>query len=190
MIPSSGFNGTSLFDMEVDFSLSNVTYYLGGVVSGGGTVTGNTDFTALFEEWRIDSIEVAIMYGANAIAPGPVTGPQSPILIIAFDPNDLSATSLSSILQVNGNRIIQIANIRGESGFVTRFRPRVQAQATTVASGKSLLMPLGQWVSTDAPTTSHLGLKVFYDNAASTYAQAIGTLQFYFKIHYSFQHTK
>jgi len=189
LTPTTGWNAGG-FDIEFDFSLSQVTLYIAGTVAANIVIPGSGDFTALFEEWRINSVECAFMYSANSFQAGPATGPTGPILIFAFDPNDTSVTSLSSIVQTNGSRIVQMANIRGESGYVSRFVPRIQAQTTTGATGRALLSPPGQWVSTDLPSAIHNGLKVFYDSAGSTYASVIGTVQCYFKINYSFQHTK
>lgn len=189
--PSSGINSSGFYDLSIDFSLSEMNLYVGGTVSNTVSIPGSTDFTALFEMWKIDKVELSMMFSSNAVSPGTITAPTSPILVVAFDPNDTSVTSLNSLLQVNGNRIIQIANIRGESGYTTSFVPRCKAQSNTVpVTGNGLLMPIGQYISTDSPATTHNGIKMFYDNAKSTYASTIGSLSMYVKLHYSLVRSK
>lgn len=190
LVPTTGWGGSGLFDLEFSFSLTQMLVYRGGTLFSTTSITGGTDFTPLFEEWRINTVEIGMMYGANSVAPGPTTGPIGPILLAVFDPNDTSAVSLSSILQYNGVRVIQIANVRGESGACYKFQPRIQSNSASNAAGVAILQPPSQWISTDAPTAPHNGFKVFYDSAASTYASTIGSVSFYVKLNYSFRGTK
>lgn len=188
-MPTTGWAGGG-FDLAFAYSLGNLYVYRSGALVTTVLITGGTDFSALFEEWRINSVEVSMMYGANSLAPGPNTGPQGPIFLAAFDPNDTSVITLGSILQYNSLRVIQMANVRGESGAVMKMTPRAQLNATAATTGISALAPVGQFFSTDNVAIQHNGMKLVYDPAGSSYAAVIGTVTFYFKINYSFRGSK
>lgn len=181
LTPSTGWNATG-FDLEVVFSLSSTAFFIGGVLAATASNPGSSDFTALFDLYRLDSVEVSIMYGVNSNAPGIVSTAQLPIINIVFDPTDSSAISLSSILQYNNLQTVQLGNQRNNNGYVIRCKPRPLLTATGSAVAAAETNP---WISKDVPAVQYLGLKMFYDSAGSTATTVIGQVSFYVKYNWS-----
>lgn len=181
--PNTGFAGLNLFDLEMTFSLNQTQFYVGGVLYSNASNPGASDFTALYDFYRLDKVEVAIMYGANSFSPGPSTVAQLPILNIVFDPSDSSAISLSSILQYQNLHIVQMGNQRTQNGYTVTCAPRPLISA----GGTQSAVEMNPWINKDTPGVAYYGIKMFYDNAGSTLATSIGNLTFYVKYHWSFK---
>jgi hypothetical protein len=165
--------------MEIDFTLANTQFYLGGALQANASNPGSSELIALFDEYRIDSVEVSLMLGCNSIQGGTAATAQLPILNIAFDPNDTSVTSLSSILQYQNLQIVQLGSNITQNGYVMKIRPTPLTTVGGVLSGTpSTRAP---FISTDQPGVQHFGLKIFYDPAGSTLATVFGTLSIYVK---------
>lgn len=183
MIPSTGINGSG-FDMEMLFTLNQTSYYIAGLLFGNNSNPGASDFTALYDQYKLEGIELAFMYSQNVNAGGaPATSAFLPIMNIVFDPNDVSVISLSSILQYSNLKTVQLGNLRTEQGYVLRCKPTplttVGAQATAGVSAT--------WLNCDTPVVPHYGVKMFYDNGGSTLATVIGNLTIYVKYHWAFR---
>jgi hypothetical protein len=181
--PSTGWNAAG-FDLEISFSLNNTSFYIGGVLAGTAANPGASDFTALYDFYRLESVEVSLMYGANMFAPGTAAVAQLPIMNIAFDPSDLSVTSLSSILQYQNLRTVQLGNQRTQNGYVVSCKPR---PLLTGGGSATAVVETNPWLNKDTPTIPYYGLKIFYDNAGSTAATVIGIVSFYIKYHWAFR---
>jgi hypothetical protein len=179
--PASGFNSAG-FDCEMSFSLSQTLVYFGGTLASTVSNTGASDFIALFDQWRIDAVELCIMYGANAFAPVPGTGAQNPVLMIVFDPSDTSVISLPSILQYNDVKMIQLGNQRLSNGYTLMFKP---TPLLTAGGAVSTVPSSAPWISKDQPSVAHFGVKMFLDSIGSTLATAAGNIEFYVKYHLS-----
>lgn len=179
--PSTGWNASG-FDLEISFSLNSTNFYIGGVLAGTAANPGASDFTALYDFYRLDSVEVSLMYGANMFAPGTAAVAQLPIMNIAFDPSDISVTSLSSILQYQDLHTVQMGNQRTMNGYVVQCKPRPLLTAGGTATA---VVQENPWINKDTPTIPYYGLKIFYDSAGSTAATVIGIVSFYIKYHWS-----
>jgi hypothetical protein len=184
MVPSTGFNGSGSFDMEINFSLNSTYFYVGGVLAATAANPGASEFVALYDMYKLESVEVAFMYGANTVTSGGIAVAQLPILNVVFDPTDSSVISLSSILQYQNLRTVQLGNQRTEDGYVVRCTP---TPLINTLAGQTVVPTSPQWLTTDQPTLSHFGLKCYYDNAGSTLATVVGTLTMYVKYNWSFK---
>lgn len=179
--PVSGFNAVA-FDMEINFSLQQTLVLIAGSLASTVANTGYSDFVALYDQYRIDAVEISCMYGANAFAPGSTSGAQNPVLIMVFDPSDSSVISLSSILQYNNVKVIQLGNQRVANGYTLTVRPTPLVTNAGTPSGVPTSAP---WLSKDTPTVTHYGLKMFIDTLGSTSVTIAGTIEFYVKYHLS-----
>ena len=173
-------------DMEIAFSLNATNFYLGGVLASSASNPGASDFLALYDEYKIDQVEVALMYGGNSVTPGVPGTIQLPILLVVFDATDTSATSLSSMLQYQNLNVVQLGNNRNSSGYTFKCAPRAQ----TTVGGSAVAGSSVTWINIDTPSVNHLGVKVFYDSAGSTLASIAGTLQVYVKYHLSMRSSR
>lgn len=181
--PSSGFNAVG-FDLSIVFSLSTTQFFIAGVLASSASNPGASDFTSLYDQYRLEGVEVAFMYGANAFAPGLANTAQLPIMNIVFDPTDVSIISLSSILQYQDLHTVQLGNQRTQNGYTVACRPRPLATLSSTAQAGIQVAP---WISKDTPTVGHYGIKVFYDNAGSTLNAVMGTLTMYVKYKWAFR---
>jgi len=177
LTPATGWNGTSNFDLELAFTLNNTLVYLGGALAFSLANPGASDFISLYDEYRIAGVEVSFMYGANAVAGGPATTSQLPILDIVFDPSDTSVTSLSSVLQYENLRTVQLGNQRTSDGFVVKCCPVPTIDRLTTG----MIPKTAPFITVDDPATVHNGLKIFYDSGGSTSAAVTGLVTMYFR---------
>jgi len=88
MVPNTGFNGVA-FDLEMGFSLQNTTVYLGGALTTTFTNPGYTDIVNMFQEWKIDEVEVMVLYSNNASQINNISN--LPILNVVTDYTSLNA---------------------------------------------------------------------------------------------------
>lgn len=186
--PSTGFNATG-FDLEMVFSLASTSFFSNGTALSVASNPGSSDFTALYDFYRLDKVEVAFMYSANTVSPAALSGMMLPILNIVFDPSDSSTISLSSILQYQNLHTVQLGNLRTQDGYVVACRPRPAAFVASgsggTAVGGGVETPL--WISKDLPNVNYYGIKAFYDNAGSTLNAVSGTITIYTKYFWSFK---
>lgn len=181
MNPSSGWNALG-FDLQISFSLSQTSFYIAGSLLGNAANPGASDFTSLYDSYKLEHIELACMFGTNAYAAAGVTQYQLPIVNVVVDPSDISTISLSSILQYANLQTVQFGNTNTQNGWVMKFSPKptLSAGANAVAAVEE-----NPWLNIDVPTTPYYGVKMFFDNAGSTYNGVIGTMTFYVKYHWA-----
>lgn len=180
--PATGWNGTA-FDLQIAFSLTATLFYIAGTLYSTASNPGAADFVTLFDEYRLDSVEVSMMYGANSNAPGTLATPQLPIMNIVFDPTDSSTISLSSILQYQNLRTAQLGTNAKDAGYVVKCNPR--PVLTAGGSATAVSPDSAPWLNKDVTNVAHYGLKLFYDNAGSTFVAVIGSVTFYTKYNWS-----
>jgi hypothetical protein len=180
VIANAGFASVA-YDMEIDFSLQYVHLYLGGGLYQTLTVPGYSDIANLFQEWKLEYVEVQCIFSNNVAQ---VTNTLAlPVLMVAVDYQDVNTTSLTQILQYENLRIFQLGNQRGDtSGFILRIKPR--PLVTVGASSSGAMGPTNIWLNTDVPSVQHLGLKCFLDTVVAS-ANTVGYIEFYFKMHYA-----
>lgn len=181
-MPTAGFASLGN-DIEIGFALSNTYTYVGGGALGVIPNPGSSDFTTLYDEYRIDGVEVSFLWSSNAFTPGNGTA-ALPIINIVFDPSDTSAVSLSTALSYQNVQTLQMGNQRMQNGFVVRCKP--VPNITTPGTGQ-VVPTSAPWMSVDTPNIIHNALKFVYDPAGSAVATSIGTLSLYVKYHLSFR---
>lgn len=181
--PTTGWNASSNFDLGLTFSLASTFVYLAGTLNSTQSNPGSGDFTALYDRYRLESVEVSLMGGTNMYPAATGAAAQLPIMNIVFDPSDISTFSLSSILQYQNLHTVQLGNQRTQNGYVIKFKPRPLLTAGGSAVAASELNP---WISKDVPSTPYYGLKIFYDAAGSALATQISAVSFYVKYNWAF----
>lgn len=183
MRPATGFNGVA-YDCELSFSLNSTFVYLGGVLNATTSNPGASDFTALYDYYKLDKVEISFMFSGNSAPLAPATASQLPILNIVFDPTDTSVVSLSSILQFQDLHTVQLGNMRTQNGYVIQCSPR---PLLTAGGSATAVAEANPWLNIDTPTVPYYGIKMFYDNSGSTVTAITGYLNLYIKYHWSFK---
>lgn len=179
-------------DLALSFSLGDTYLYLAGVLASTVANPGATDISNLFEQFRIQNVELQFFYSyntamsANYVGETPAnTALALPVLNFAYDPNDTNDTDLTAILQYNNMRSIQLGNNRTSDGFILKFAPVPQISANTVPATSQPVAQVRAWINTDYPTTNHYGLKVVLDpiTTGTSTGDIIGYLQIYARYH-------
>jgi hypothetical protein len=141
-------------------------------------------FQALFDQYRIFSIEMAFIPRVNVIdnSTAPTVGPNSGSVYSYVDLDDAAATTVASAQQ-RSNAIV----VPGYKPFSHTWRPH---QAT---SGQSIVLATvgainleSQWNDLSSPTIGHFGCKVVWTSAQTAfYAYDIFT-----RIHLQFRNVQ
>lgn len=183
IIPATGLGGTASFDMQFTFSLQQTLIYIHGVLVSTVANPGYTDFTSLYDEYALESVEMSFMVDLNSVNPGAAGTMSLPLLNIVYDPNDSATCSLSDVLQYQDLHTVQLGNQRSQNGYVLKFKPTPLVTASVPDGSFAGSRTFGglNWLATRYPTVPHLGVKLFYDNCGSTLATEGGSLVFYIK---------
>ncbi len=170
-------------DLQFTFSLKECKLYLVGVATNTITVPSSSEISALFQEYRIDSVEMTMFYTNNNSS---LNSPSLslPLINVAFDPNDANSVSLAAIQQMSGVRQIQLGNGADRTRTLT-FKPRAAAAVYNGLTSGYMSENKG-WINTATLDVPHYGVKVVYDPGTTPGTSTnIGAVQFYFKLNFS-----
>ena len=185
-----GLNGSAAYDIEFDYSLSGVQLYLGGAPSLFYDMPNLTDFTNLYDSYRIDSIQMCVQFtSTNSGTSSP--NQAMPVLYHCIDYNDVGAVNLSGILQYD-NLKTWACGLDGGVMKKIRFTPLPQefvyysSLLTGYEQGSSK-----KWKNSSVPGIKHYGNKMFVDPQVFTgTSQVLGNLTFQWKYTISCKNTK
>jgi len=183
MTPTTGWQGTGAYDLAFSFSLSTTVVYAGGAIINSWTNPGYTELVNLFQEYRIDEVEVQMFYSNNVSQINNISN--LPIISIVYDRDGTAATSSAAFLQYQDLKTIQLGNDRDPSGPVFRFRPVPNELAGTSATVSQIVPTSAPFVSALFPALPHYGMRILYDPVATTSATSVGNLSFYVRYHIS-----
>lgn len=173
--------------LGIDFALSRIS--INGLNGGAGTwnVPSYTEFSQLFDNFRIKKVVMKIVWNQNIASDSSPTLPLPVIQCCADDDDAAPPASSTELLQRpemkvhafgSGNdslihyiTVYPTAKMAGQSATVT--------QQMGVASKK-------QWIDMSYPDTEFYGYKLYWDTRLVTNAE-IGDLSFYFDIYYDFK---
>lgn len=149
-----------------DFSGNNQTEEWGlGAVMRLTDVPGNTEFTNLFNEYRIDKV----VYRISPVTWGSIggTASQMPSAYIAWDSNDATApTTTVSMQERDTCRLVDF--VPGKPTYVVGIpRPAQQIYSTGVTTSYGYpSSPKLLWLDCTSPSnaTPHYGLKMYFRN--------------------------
>lgn len=172
-------------DLSFTFSLQKVYIYLGGISTWTANVPNYTEFTNLFNEWKINSVKVTFYYSNNNSSLNtPTTA--LPLINVVFDPTSAAALGLAGAQQFPGVKTFQLGNgAYGPPSFLVKPKPlALQYNGVTSAYAQSSDL----WISSQYPETQHYALKVVYDpTVAPGTSTLIGNVNFYFEFDLSFR---
>jgi len=188
MVPNTGFQPTAAaagYDIQMSFSLAQTLLYINGTLDRTVTNPGNTEVVNMFQEYKIDSVEVMLAYSNNCSQINNVSN--LPILQIAYDQSGVADVNSAAILQFENLKVIQLGNYRGDAGPVLTLKPK--PIFNTNNSQLAYIAPENSWISTLASSVPHYSLKIVYDPMATTSATSVGNLEFYVRYHISARKT-
>lgn len=188
------------FDQRDGFTLANgltvlgpglaISFQLGQVKFWGSNAGNNsqigvpnyTEFTNLFDEWKIDYIKIKMMYTTNVVnasATNPVFSNLSlPTVQHAVDTDDdVPPTSSNDLLQYQNLRT-RMFDTNGPE--YVQFKPKAQLATEAgniLATGYA--SNYGGWLNTASTGTDYMGMKIFADLSGNSAATHMGDFVFY-----------
>lgn len=180
---SFGFAGVGSNAISLAFSLKNLYINFGPSVNVV-QMPNYTDFTNLFEQYRLGSVEVMLFFNRNAESAATTS---STLPLIAFVNDFTDSTQLTSIadaLEYPNCRIIQMGNTRGESPAVKlHITPKVAGEVSDYGVAPALQFTQNPWINSLYPDTPHFAIKGWYDNqTAGAAVQPCGEIFLYVKV--------
>jgi hypothetical protein len=179
-LPVFNYTGPGTFtnspDIAFTFSLSYTNLYVGGVLAASVPNPGASEFTALFDEYQIESVELIFTLSSN-FAQATSASAQLPLIIGAADYDDTLDTTYSTLQQYNSSH-----QWRVDKPYSIRVVPRLQIPSYVLGGAvgtatPAMAAPNKMWVDTSATSgalAQHYGFKA----ALNTYN--IPTGLFYF----------
>lgn len=144
--------------LSLEFSLSGVQTYLGGA-AGAFASFNPGDLTALFDQYRIDAIEITIMAQGD---PNTFTASGSlPRFYICNDYDDSNAVgSLAQIQSQQGVKVFQPGPI--ERSYTHWVNPRILTQTyrTALTTGYAPAQ-MATWIDCSQDNVPHYGVKLW-----------------------------
>jgi len=174
IVPSTGLNASGSYDAEINFSLQQTLVNFGGTLFSTVTNPGYTEILNLFQEYRIDEVEISFMYSNNTSQINNVSN--LPNFLIAADYTDSAAITAPAIMQFENLRVVQLGNYRGDSGPTFKLKPKYLDGALVVGQNAG-------WLSVLQPTAVHYGLKFVYDPVSNASNVSVGNLSLYVRYH-------
>lgn len=164
-----GIDGFASFDMQLTFAPSATRYYLTGTSIYADSLPNVTEFSSLFDCWRMTKVTVRIDLpmgiSNSALSPGSVV----PQLMYVPDHNDAGSALKADLLQYPQ---VQVHNFNkdGYTPLMLEFRPTALAEISSglVGTAYSSLQP-GAWMRTSNFDVQHYGIKMFFDNYGTTH---------------------
>jgi len=172
----------------LSFNLTGVNCYLNGTNVLGAPLNNFTEYTALFDAYRIRKVEIQMFYNSNSSSLGP--GTSLPMISIANDYDDTATTSLASLQQYDSYRCIQFGN--NSTGMVKHsLRPKFQTtvERTGGVDIGAVLQSGNPWIDCGVTTAQYCGLKGNYDNMNISSA-SVGFITFYVKYYVEFKNSR
>lgn len=181
-------------NLQFSFSLEGVTVYQGGVSRFTAPLPNYTEFTALFDTYRIDRIAcwcLPTFDSANVTTGGTQSSANLPWLMYAVDYDDVSGTLSTGLMQYGNCKFTQLS---GDNSKILRsWIPRSQTAVAAGGVNAGGLRPAKlAWIDTASTNVTHYGLKLAFDNQAGamTVNQVTGSLNFVFKYWISCKNTR
>lgn len=174
--PSTGVTqgATTSPNASFSFSLQNVVFTVGATATTY-SVPNYTQFTSLFDDWRIKGVAVR-MFFAHTSESSTSNTQGAPMIHYVWDPTDNTVVDETAILQYEGLKQYQFANGASTRGFTTFGRPQallgtgLELTDGTTTGGRPI--PRSGWIETVSPTAEYNGLKMVFPAVGT--AAAVG----------------
>jgi len=173
--PSTGFAGLG-GNLSMYFSAGTSEVFINGTSVYTPTLPSSTEFSNLFDQWRINSVTLRCDWSVNSYQPGDVLA-AAPLLYAAIDYDDNSNADVSALVQYPG--CVNHSFMKdGYSPFVMTFKPLplkdVAGVGITTAYSPDTS---GSFLRTSNLSVPHYGVKIATSNMGSTSTSVTGVLQ-------------
>jgi len=146
-------------NMQMSFSLDGVAIYLAGVAQVNIPLPGKATLLAMYDVYRIDSVEVTMYIGGLAVTDdlSVVKAAVQPLFLMATDTDDAQDTGRDSLLQYSTCQIIQ--PVTGKPIYV-KIKPAAQIMMTHLPVTSGLGRVFSPELNMASTSTPHYGLKL------------------------------
>lgn len=172
---TSGWNATDI-SLQAYFTLAGTQFFLGATTSVLAAM-GSGDFTALFDEYRIDWVNCQILYGDNSSSLGGTI--QFPALHVTNDYNDVDASTIAKQLETQNCKSVILGRDSNAKGLNFFIKPKAQVQTYRTAITTGYAPKGNMWISTAQNNVPHYGMKWVYESLLQNNT-AIGVCKFIF----------
>lgn len=157
------------------------------VIGSAGTTPINmpnsTDFTNLFDHWRINHVTLKILAASNISSTSTPTQVM-PTLWIFNDTDD-------STLPTTTNQFLERENMRTISFTDSNIKQHKCYPKTAISTFQGVVPAYSEarnvWCDTDYPATNFYGVKIYYDTMGNNSNTAVGQLEFLVTYNMSFK---
>jgi len=192
---STGFSAAGN-NVNWGFALGRIFGFVNGVFTYSVAVPNASEFQALFDYYKINSVKMQMFFSKNTSEQGSTgnSGLGMPVMILANDFDDIQENmSLSAMLERVGARHVQFdaSSQRGINHYI-KPKPSSVVVQTDITTGSQSTSNAGvvfgtQWLDCASSNIVHNGIKVFYDNQGVTSAATLGNVTFVFDVEYEFK---
>jgi len=149
-----------------------------------GDLPSSTDFTALFDQYRIVAVEAIYVFSTHILA----SQARYPRLTFAVDFSDASNPgSEAEVLQYQNAESFQFGQVKHT--FKRVFRPRAAMAAYEGAFTGYGVAPANQWFDTSDPNIEYYGTKEWVNNYNTTLATG-ALINVYHRCHLEFKNAR
>lgn len=178
--------GTTIYGTQLAFSFALSQVYMYGSVSNTTTtLPSNSDFSNLFDFFKIDWVEIIITHACKDTsiqANTWVAGAMNPNYYIAQDQTDAYLTEDISAIQQKAGCVMWRPSSNGEI-FKKRFYPRLNSTVANPSSttNQFLELPKGAFISTAGNAITWNGIKIATDSMSQLNSTVFMPVQFNFR---------
>lgn len=170
------------------FNLNGGIAYVSGLWDQNLSIPNVSEFITLFDRYRIDKVEVSVMFSNTETVMGSVAYPM-PILYQVLDFDSIGGTS--SIFEYPQCKINQLGGVNNGGIIKYTCRPRVTGYVQNNSSGTITALnastQICPWIDTAAPNIEHFGMRFQLDDFNSVLGGNFGTISFMIRYFYSFK---
>lgn len=188
-LTGSGVGASGFYDMEFSFSLSAVNVYIHGILVNSFAVPNSSEFSALFDQYCLDSVEVRPYFTNNSsgVSNSALT---LPIFNWVVDHDDTASVNLSDIQQYGDMKTFQLG-AQPCKAIIIKPRCTQLVYYNAVTSGYSQAKA-GTWIDTANLAVPQYGMKCYIDPTVyvATGGSTLGYLNFNWKLNFRTRDTK
>ncbi len=182
-VPTTGWDASGSPNIQISFAPGGSEIRLGGVAVYSDTLPSYSEFSNLFDQYRVKSVTCRFDWTAN-IYTNAGTANVPPLIYVVADYDDSTDASVSALLQYP--RVVTHSFIsNGYTPLVFQLNPVPlrDVAATGILTGYSP-MTKAPFIRTSDSTVPHYGIKIATDTQGGSAATVIGymTLTCYFDL--------
>lgn len=186
---AAGLSSSGFYDMEFTFSLQKVQMYIAGTSFVSWTMPNYADFTALYDKYRIDWVDVTMTFNGNTHTGGSTQS--LPRIFFVEDGDDANSINMASIQQYDNLKIFQFGTGEGVMKTI-RIHPKPQEMVYYTSTLTGYQQGSNKkFIDTTYPDVPQYGAKIVVDPIVySATSLVLGSIAFSFKYHITCDSTK